>query len=297
MAAALAIRGPTLAVKVRRACSELGIVDARSLTVPAALKACNEAMGIKASGPLISQADELVAQLGLSFDDSKPPTRSSKPQGPRLVVFDLDFTLWKPELYQLHSGPPFRACSDGCVLTARGERLDLFPAARTALVELADAGTPVAIASRASEVAWAKEIMRLMRIDAWRTMADVIGSSPVVIQGGSKVHHMKHIAHETGVPLREMVFFDNERSNIQEVEKVGPTCVYCPRGLTDEVFRDGIKLHLRNSGVGAGIKSKTARKEPGASAPPKVDASGRERTRSIGSKGSGAGGRRGGRRR
>ena len=152
------IKGPTLAAKVRRACFEIGISDG-SLTVPAALMACNEAMGIEASGTLIAQADELVSQLGLSFDDAQPPTRPAKRQDPlvpRLVVFDLDFTLWKPELYQLHSGPPFRACSDGCVLTARGERLDLFPAARTALVNLADAGVPVAIASRASEVAWAK---------------------------------------------------------------------------------------------------------------------------------------------
>ena len=71
-----------------------------------------------------------------------------------MVVFDLDFTLWKPELYQLSSGSPFKVSSDGCVITARGERLELFPAARTALCELADAGVPVAIASRAGEVAW-----------------------------------------------------------------------------------------------------------------------------------------------
>ena len=158
-------------------------------------------------------------------------------------VFDLDFTLWKPELYQLSSGSPFKVSSDGCVITARGERLELFPAARTALCELADAGVPVAIASRAGEVAWAEEILRLMRVDKKRTMADVIGSAPVVIQGGSKTRHLKHIAAESGVPLREMLFFDNERTNIQEVEKIGPTCVYCPRGLTDDVFRAGLESH------------------------------------------------------
>ena len=77
-------------------------------------------------------------------------------------------------------------------------------------------------------------------------MADVIGSSPVVIQGGSKVKHLRHIASESGVSLRDMVFFDNERNNIQEVEKVGPTCVYCPRGLTEQVYREGISVHVAN---------------------------------------------------
>ena len=247
------VAGPTLAVKVRAACAELGIDS--SLTVPVALKACNEAMGIEASGPLLAQADELVHQLGLAFDPPltqsapapRPPHKQRKrPPMPALVVFDLDFTLWKPELYQLSSGPPFKVSSDGCVVTSRGERLDLFPAARTALGELADAGVPVAIASRASEVEWAQQIMRLMRVDKKRTMADVIGSSPVVIQGGSKVRHLKHIASESGVPLRDMVFFDNERNNIQEVEKIGPTCVYCPRGLTDAVYREGIDVHVVN---------------------------------------------------
>jgi len=251
---------PTLATKVRLACAQLGI-DHAHLTVPTAIKACNEALGLEPVGPLMSQADVLAVELGLRFDQlpSLPPPPSQPPTPPRrdpsmptLVVFDLDFTLWHPELYQLSSGPPFKSSSDGCVLTARGERLDLFPAARSALAELADAGVPVAVASRANEREWALEIMRRLRVDQRRTVADVIGTSPIVIQGGSKTKHLKHIAHETGVPLREILFFDNERTNIQEVEKLGPTCVYCPRGMTEGVFRDGLALHLGSMRGGTG---------------------------------------------
>ena len=253
----------TLSAKIDAACAQLGI-DRGPLTVPAALKACHEALGVEHEGPLLAQADALVEELGLMFPPP-PPLRASAPSKepappppppkrdpsmPRLVVFDLDFTLWQPELYQLSSGPPFKACSDGCVLTTRGERLDLFPAARAALRELADAGVPVAIASRASEASWAMEIMRLLRVDKRRTVADVVGSSPVVIQGGSKVKHLKHIASETGVPLHDILFFDNERSNIAEVEKIGPTCVYCPRGMKDGVYRDGLAQHLGSTSSG-----------------------------------------------
>ena len=134
--------------------------------------------------------------------------------------------------------------------------MELFPAARAALCELADAGVPIAIASRASDAAWAEEIMRLMRVDDVRTMADVIGDAPVVIQGGSKKAHLKHIAARSGVRLEEMVFFDNERTNIQEVEKLGVTCVYCPRGMKDGVFRQGLAEY-------AAMKAATAAQEAG----------------------------------
>ena len=60
-----------LAVKVGVICDQLGIDDA-GLTVPAALKACNAAMGIGQTGPLIGQTDALVEQLGLSFDALAP---------------------------------------------------------------------------------------------------------------------------------------------------------------------------------------------------------------------------------
>jgi magnesium-dependent phosphatase 1 len=263
MLAALAatglVPGPTFAAKVRAACAELGISDS-GLTVPELLRACNAEMGIDVEGPLLEQADFLISQLGISVESAPPPSaapppppprREERPPAPKMVVFDLDFTLWKPELYQLSSGSPFKVSSDGCVITARGERLELFPAARTALCELADAGVPVAIASRAGEVAWAEEILRLMRVDKKRTMADVIGSAPVVIQGGSKTRHLKHIAAESGVPLREMLFFDNERTNIQEVSALGVTSIYCPRGLTREVYLEGVAEHLQKTAGGS----------------------------------------------
>ena len=41
--------------------------------------------------------------------------------------------------------------------------------------------------------------------EAREARGHVIGSAPVVIQGGSKTRHLKHIAAESGVPLREML--------------------------------------------------------------------------------------------
>ena len=71
----LIVAGVTAADKIKAACRQLG-VDGASLTLPAALRACNEAMGIEQSGPLIAQAETLAEQLGLQFKASfSPPER------------------------------------------------------------------------------------------------------------------------------------------------------------------------------------------------------------------------------
>ena len=66
------LAGVALVDKVRAVCTQLG-VDGAELTVPAALRACNEAVGIEPSGPLLMQTDALAEQLGLSFDAEPPP--------------------------------------------------------------------------------------------------------------------------------------------------------------------------------------------------------------------------------
>ena len=60
-----------LAEKVRLACEMLGINA--SQPVPLALNACNEALGLPATGSLLAQADELLTQLGLPVPSAAPP--------------------------------------------------------------------------------------------------------------------------------------------------------------------------------------------------------------------------------
>ena len=72
----------------------------------------------------------------------------STPQRPRLIVFDLDNTLWTPELYQLKRTPK------------AGKDIWLFEDVQEILFELASdkvtwGNTRVAIASRTNKVDWA----------------------------------------------------------------------------------------------------------------------------------------------
>ena len=108
---------------------------------------------------------------------------------------------------------------------------------------LTDAIGPVAVARRTLLVAWARELMCMIKVDSKRTVADVIGTMPVEIFAGSKRAHFLEIHEKTNIPLPAMLFFDNERGNIEQVSQMGPTCVYCPQGMTEAVFREGLKRH------------------------------------------------------
>jgi hypothetical protein len=46
---------------------------------------------------------------------------------------------------------------------------------------------------------------------------------------------------KTGIAFRDMLFFDNEPSNIEDVARLGVVGVPCPDGLTLNVFRSGLK--------------------------------------------------------
>ena len=62
---------------IREACKQLG-VDGAGLTMPAALQACNEAIGIQPTGPLLAQTLVLAEQLGI-IAGAQPPQQPAVP--------------------------------------------------------------------------------------------------------------------------------------------------------------------------------------------------------------------------
>ena len=97
---------------------------------------------------------------------SGPPARAELPEGaarPKLVVFDLDNTLWTPELHTLRKQPK------------AGKDVALCGGAVDALFDLATGdgwrATSAAVASRAEEKAWAEALLEsfkeFMSQDVW----------------------------------------------------------------------------------------------------------------------------------
>ncbi|CAM9768807.1 unnamed protein product [Ectocarpus sp. 12 AP-2014] len=160
---------------------------------------------------------------------------------PRLVVMDLDYTLWKPELYQMR-GAPFTKKKDGKVRDRSGEVIDLFPGVREALLDVHRGhrfrDTKLAIASRTSHERWARQVMGLIELEPGLLMRSVFAFTE--IYSGSKVRHFGEIRRNSKVPYEEMIFFDDWDQNCKDVGKLGVTCVECRRGLSREVWTRGL---------------------------------------------------------
>ncbi|WZN67035.1 magnesium-dependent phosphatase [Chloropicon roscoffensis] len=168
-------------------------------------------------------------------------------KSPKLFVFDLDDTIWRPEMYLLNGGAPFtKDKKTGRVRDRTGEEVTLYPAAREALHELATSkewqGSLVCYASRCHETDWAHTCMDLLDVGDGLNVASCFNAGGV-FQSGSKQGHFQVLASQHGVDFEDMIFFDNERWNITEVAKMGVTCVYTPNGLKKGQFEKGLQDH------------------------------------------------------
>ena len=87
-----------------------------------------------------------------SKKDGKPPSRLTSI--PKLIVFDLDNTIWSPELYQL------RNLQRANTTPVAGKDVKLFEGARAALdAKSKIPGIKFAVASRTKSVDWAHDLL------------------------------------------------------------------------------------------------------------------------------------------
>ena len=175
--------------------------------------------------------------------DGKAPASLSTPTHPAavplLVVFDLDDTIWWPELYMM-SGAPFKKDKkqSGRVYDVANEEISVYPAASVAMHLISthhtfvNAKTKIAVASRTHRRQWAKECIKLLELEAHISYTE--------IYAGSKQLHFEKLRTASGVPFADMLFFDNEKGNVTDVRQLGVTCVYCPGGMSEQAWEEGI---------------------------------------------------------
>ncbi|EGZ19492.1 hypothetical protein PHYSODRAFT_327742 [Phytophthora sojae] len=170
---------------------------------------------------------------------------------PRLVVFDLDYTLWGPYIDVLNGGPFTTTDSPGTVLDRYGEELKLLPDVEKVLNVIETdpqfSGTNVAIASRTGEIDAAKECMGLLKVSIGgeiKTLESI--ASFVEIYPTCKVAHFKEFEQQSGLAYEDMLFFDDEYRNIQDIKKLGVTCQYCEDGLTWSSWLHGMEAYQKS---------------------------------------------------
>eukprot|EP00004_Rigifila_ramosa_P004539 TRINITY_DN1503_c0_g1_i3.p2 TRINITY_DN1503_c0_g1~~TRINITY_DN1503_c0_g1_i3.p2 ORF type:complete len:201 (-),score=35.00 TRINITY_DN1503_c0_g1_i3:7-558(-) len=165
---------------------------------------------------------------------------------PRLVAFDLDGTIWLPEMYHMWGGggSPFRR-QDGRVRDRQGTEVRFLGATKRILHTLATdeqwRDVQVAYVSKTDEPEWAREVMQLMHLDerGEHTMKTVVHHEEIYF--GNKQQHFQALHKKTGIPYSAMIFFDNEQGNIRDVSKLGVHCIYTPNGVTEREWQSALE--------------------------------------------------------
>ncbi|KAF4583123.1 hypothetical protein GQ602_006267 [Ophiocordyceps camponoti-floridani] len=163
------------------------------------------------------------------------------PPLPKLIIFDLDYTLW-PFWIDTHVTPPLRPNPEHSSATDRtGEQLSLYTEVPSILDSLRSAGVLLGVASRTSAPSLARQLLTMLHVEVGaetRRALDVFDGR-LEIYPGSKVRHMEALQARTGVAYQDMLFFDDESRN-RDTEKLGLTMWLVRDGMSAEELRKGL---------------------------------------------------------
>ncbi|KIJ19589.1 hypothetical protein PAXINDRAFT_127769 [Paxillus involutus ATCC 200175] len=172
---------------------------------------------------------------------------------PKLIAFDLDYTLWNfwidthiepPLMQDKKTGVVYDSSRYGNQMT-----VEFYKDVPEILRSLRGKVT-VATASRTSATTLAREALSLIRIpvSAGKDTTSGVDSRPATkffdhleIYPGSKLAHFKQLHKKTGIPYSEMLFFDDEIRNKEVEKKLGVTFVLVEAGTNWQVFEKGIR--------------------------------------------------------
>ena len=141
----------------------------------------------------------------------------------KIFVFDLDFTLWNAgDTWCDATNPPYR-WSNKKLLDSSGSWIRLYDDVIYILEELKQRGKIIVAASRTYQPDWAQDLMHLLDIDKYFDLKEIYPRS--------KDKHFNRIRNHFEIPYDEMVFFDDEYRNINDVSRLGVETVFVKNGI------------------------------------------------------------------
>ncbi|ENN75585.1 hypothetical protein YQE_07928, partial [Dendroctonus ponderosae] len=153
----------------------------------------------------------------------------------KIIVFDLDYTLW-PFWIDTHVSPPFKKQSSNRIVDNYGAKVKYYPEVPEILKNLQNQGYELGIASRTSEIQGAKQLLNLLGWDKYFTYWEIFP--------GSKVTHFNNIKKQSNCHFEEMLFFDDENRNITDITRLGVVSILVKNGVSKSVVENGIQKYI-----------------------------------------------------
>ncbi|KAK6178515.1 hypothetical protein SNE40_013293 [Patella caerulea] len=157
---------------------------------------------------------------------------------PKIIVFDLDYTLW-PFWVDTHVSPPFNKHKDGKVYDQDQQLIKYYTDVPGMLHKLHNDGYTLGVASRTDTPPEAHKLMELFDWDKYFRYKEVYP--------GNKINHFQQFQSKSGIPYKDMLFFDDEIRNIVDVDKLGVTCIHAADGMSNAVLTEGLQKFQMNN--------------------------------------------------
>lgn len=174
------------------------------------------------------------------------------PPWPRLVAFDLDGTVWSPDMYELWGGgSPFTVVNDGThqLRDRSGQNVRLLGVIGQILHDLRHdpswEGTICAVVSCTDEPRWADECLHKFVTTPGKEPLITCFDSLQIFKANKKQHFQRLKKEFPNIDYSEMIFFDNEHYNITNTQPLGVHAVYCPDGMTKAVWEKGLESYAK----------------------------------------------------
>ncbi|KAL1457163.1 hypothetical protein WDU94_001823 [Cyamophila willieti] len=156
---------------------------------------------------------------------------------PKLVVFDLDYTLWP---INVTAEPQFEQ-TNGVISDVNGKVLHPFDNIPEILQYVKGLGCKIGIAYQAN---YTREANLLLHWYKWDKYIDYKQILP-----GVHTTHFANLKKESGIDYKDMLFFDDEIENYFDVGRLGVTYHLVLHGVNMTIIEDGFKRWRRNNPI------------------------------------------------